>query len=206
MSDEILNDKDSTEDEYSIVETTPNEIDVLKARADMLGVLYHPNIGLEKLRHKVTAAMSDKKNTIPTSPITTKADVVDATPVETDMQRRVRKRKEATALVRIRIQCMNPNKKDWPGEIISVGNNLVGSLSKYIPFSDTEDGWHVPRMLYEHLLDRHCQVFTTKIDDRGNKSRTGKLIREFSIEVLPDLTTEELKELAQRQAMAKSID
>jgi hypothetical protein len=32
------------------------------------------------------------------------------------------------------------------------------------------------------------------------------MIKEFAIEVLPQLTQEELDELARRQAMAKSID
>jgi len=36
--------------------------------------------------------------------------------------------------------------------------------------------------------------------------RQGKLIKEFAIEVLDALTPGELHELAQRQAMAKSID
>ena len=55
-------------------------------------------------------------------------------------------------------------------------------------------------------LQRQCQVFTTVRDRRGNASRKGKLIKEFSIEVLDPLTEDELKELAQRQAMSKSVE
>jgi hypothetical protein len=44
------------------------------------------------------------------------------------------------------------------------------------------------------------------IRDSGNTSRTGKLIKEFAIEVMPQLTSEELHDLAQRQAMSNSID
>lgn len=29
-----------------------NELDVLKERADQLGISYHPNIGVDKLREK----------------------------------------------------------------------------------------------------------------------------------------------------------
>ena len=54
----------------------------------------------------------------------------------------------------------------------------------------------------QQLLQRQCQVFYTKKDSKGNKSRVGKLIKEFSVEVLPPLTERELKDLAQRQAMA----
>jgi hypothetical protein len=100
---------------------------------------------------------------------------------------------------------MNPAKKEWDGEIFTAGNSLVGSMTKYVPFN-ADDGWHVPRIIYQQLVQRQCQVFTTVRDSRGNTSRKGKLIKEFAIEVLPMLTAEELKDLAQRQAMAKSID
>jgi hypothetical protein len=100
---------------------------------------------------------------------------------------------------------MNPAKKEWDGEIITTGNSLVGTFRKYIPFN-SDEGWHVPQIIYNQLVSRQCQVFTTVTDARGNKVRRGKLIREFAIEVLPQLTPQELHELAQRQAMAKSID
>lgn len=183
-----------------------DELAALKARADMMGVSYHPSIGLEKLREKVNAAM--------TQPISEPAAVVAAAPVaveqsapqvETESQRANRLKRDAGRLVRIRVTCMNPAKAEWPGEIISVGNAVIGSFSKFVPFN-ADDGWHVPNVIYKVLQDRQCQVFTTIIDSRGNKSRKGKLIKEFAIEVLPDLTPEELHDLAQRQAMSGSIE
>ena len=124
---------------------------------------------------------------------------------ETQSELRLRKRKEASELVRIRVTCMNPAKKEWDGEILSAGNSAVGTFKKYVPFNN-EDGWHVPRIIYNQLLERKCQIFVTDKDGRGNKVRKGKMIREFAIEVLPQLTAAELRDLAQRQAMAKAID
>jgi hypothetical protein len=100
---------------------------------------------------------------------------------------------------------MNPAKKEWDGEIIAVGNSAVGTIKKYIPFN-ADEGWHVPKIIYDALVDRQCQVFTTVKDSRGNNLRKGKLIKEFSIEILPPLTKEELEELARRQALSRSID
>ena len=100
---------------------------------------------------------------------------------------------------------MNPAKKEWEGEIITAGNSTVGTFRKYIPFN-SDEGWHVPRIIYNQLVSRQCQVFTTVKDNRGNKVRRGKLIREFAIEVMSPLTAEELQELAQRQAMSNAID
>ena len=187
--------------EVEETEVVTDELTVLKARADKLGISYHPSIKLEKLRAKVKEFLADDGE----------VDAEDEAPVastkekETANQLRVRKRKESNALVRIRVACMNPNKKEWDGEIITTGNSAVGTIKKYVPFN-AEDGYHVPRMIYEQLLQRQCQVFYTHKDSKGNKSRKGKLIKEFSIELLPPLTAGELKDLAQRQAMAKSGD
>lgn len=178
---------------------TISELDALKARADLLGVTYHPSIGVDKLREKVNAALSADT---PEEAQTTEGDQPE---VETEGQRRLRKKNEANELIRIRITCMNPNKKEWEGEIFTAGNALVGTFKKYVPFN-ADDGWHVPRIIYNQIIARECQTFVTKRDARGNSTRKGQLIREFAVEVLPNLTPEELEELARRQAMAKSID
>lgn len=177
---------------------TQDELTTLKARADLLGITYHPSIGLEKLREKINAATSDEAVKEPVQTVATANE-------ETANERRIRLKKAALELVRIRVTCMNPAKAEWEGEIFTVGNSAVGSITKYVPFN-ADAGWHVPRIIYQQLVERQCQIFTTVSDSRGNKSRKGKLIREFAIEVLPPLTAEELRDLAQRQAMAKAID
>lgn len=189
-------------------ETVQDDLATLKARADMLGVTYHPSIGVEKLRDKINAALADKPQGSDTvtnpdpDPTTdpTPAPAVDVAP-ETLAQRRKRLKLEATALVRIRLTCMNPAKREWEGEIITVGNALVGTLTKFVPFN-AEEGWHVPKMMYEFLKERQCQIFVAKKTKHGVTVREGKLIKEFAIEVLPPLTDRELRDLAQRQAMA----
>lgn len=183
--------------------TTQDELAALKARADMMGVTYHPSIGLEKLREKVNAAVEGKPTEPEAPAVATKAAAAPG--VETEGQRTKRLKDEAHKLVRIRLTCMNPAKSEWPGEIISVGNAVVGSVSKYIPFN-ADEGWHVPNIIYQHLKERTCQTFHTVQDSRGNKTRKGKLIKEFSIELLDPLTPEELHDLAQRQAMAGSVE
>jgi hypothetical protein len=175
-----------------------DEISALKARADMLGIAYHPSIGVEKLREKVSAALSDKPPPV--------AEVEVAAPaVETEGIRLRRLKQEANALIRIRVVNMNPAKKEWEGEIFTVGNSLVGTIKKFVPFN-LDEGWHVPRMIYEQLVERQCQVFVAIKHPNGVTTQKSKLIKEFAIEVLPPLTPTQLHELAQRQAMAKTID
>lgn len=188
---------------------TADELTSLKARADLLGLAYHPSIGLDKLREKVNAAATGevleseaKEPVVVSKP---KADGVPAVKEETDGQKRFRLRNEANELVRIRVSCMNPAKKEWEGEIFTSGNATVGSISKYVPFN-SDDGWHVPRILLNMIKERQCQIFVSKKDSRGNMTRTGKLIKEFAVEIMDPLTTEELAELAARQAATKAID
>ena len=176
-----------------------NELENLQARADKLGISYHPSIGADKLREKINAALAEADPTQATE------DTGPAREGETRNQRVRRLRDEASKLVRIRVTCMNPNKKEWEGEIITAGNAGVGTYKKYVPFN-ADEGWHVPNIIYQVLKNRECQVFYTVTGPRGNKFRKGKLIKEFAIEVLPPLTEEELKDLAQRQAMAKSVE
>lgn len=173
----------------------PDELTSLKERADMMGVDYHPSIGLEKLRAKVLAAQAGESEEVP-EPKAPKAESANAL--------QMRLRNAANELLRIRVACMNPAKKEWEGELLTAGNSVVGSFTKYVPFN-AEDGWHVPRIIYNQLKERQCQIFVTVKDSRGNSTRRGKLIKEFAIEILPNLSADELQELAQRQAMANSI-
>lgn len=179
-----------------------DELTTLKERATLMGLKFHPSISLDKLREKVNAATNESDEP--------DVEVVSAKAVapvieETMNQKRNRLKKEALALVRIRLTCMNPAKAEWEGEIFTIGNALIGSVKKFVPFN-ADDGWHVPTVILQQLQERQCQVFVSAKDARGNNVRRGKLIKEFAIEILPPLTKTELDELARRQAMSKAID
>lgn len=173
-------------------DVTQDELTALKARADQLGISYHPSIGVDKLREKVNAALAD------TDAATSAGEQAEQTETKAAPGKLTRKQ-EAAKLVRVRITCMNPNKREWEGELFTAGNTVVGSFTKFVPF-DVE--WHVPQIILNMIKQRQCQVFYTTKDGRGNRIRKGKLIKEFAVEILPPLTEKELKELAQRQAMA----
>jgi hypothetical protein len=169
----------------------------LKKRADLMGITYHPSIGLVKLREKVNTALA--------AAATKEAAEIEEVKPESDNARRIRSRKEAHALRRVQITCMNPAKKEWSGELFTVGNSVVGTVTHFVPFN-AEDGWHLPSIIVQAMEDRMCQVFAVTTDSRGNKGRSGKLIKEFAIQDLPALTELEISKLAARQAASKSID
>ena len=182
------------------------EIKLLKSRADQMGVKYHHRAGLKKMKEIVEAGMNAVTSPEIKIPEITLSPEEEETkqPQERSFAKKARLRKEANELIRVRISCMNPNKKDWDGEIYTVSNSVVGTVKKYVPFN-AENGWHVPKIIYQAMTERKCQIFSTVKDSRGNKVRKGKLVKELNIEVLPALTNAELKDLATQQAMAANL-
>jgi hypothetical protein len=116
--------------------------------------------------------------------------------------------KDATRLVRIRITCMNPEKADLHGELITVANKFIGTVRRFVPFGEaTEDGWHVEHVLYEQLRDRRFLNKRTVKDKRtGVNTPKTSWAKEFAIEILDPLTPVELERLRLAQAAAGSID
>ena len=111
-------------------------------------------------------------------------------------------RRNIARLVRCRITCMNPNKKNWTGEIVSVGSAKAGTFKKFIPFN-LEEPYHIPQIIFEHLKERKCAIRNIRKTPDGREEVDVKLIPEFAIEVLPPLTKAELEDLKRRQAMAR---
>jgi hypothetical protein len=172
------------------------ELEALKERADTLGVKYHPSIGYEKLYEKVAQATKKEpeSDTAAMTPPTNVHSLKDRL-----NQQRLAMKLEQTALVRVEVTCMNPNKRQWPGELFCVSNRIVGDIEKYVPYNVP---FHVPRMILTMIQERRCQIFVDSRNSDGRKEHKGKLIAEFGIRILPSLGPDELKSLAQRQAMA----
>ena len=217
----------------SDVEREPTEMEMLKERADLLGVTYSNNIGIETLRKRVEDAMAgnpqdpepgSEQAAIPsmesltadltaqvaaTTTVTTKELnplVQDAAPVQNKpISLREHMRVTQMKLVRVRIQNLDPKKANLPGEIFAVANEYLGDVKKYIPFGEvTDNGYHIPYCLYKMLKNRRF------LNVRERKDRDGKIhvetswVKEFALELLPDLSPEELKQLATAQIAANS--
>nr|UVX89032.1 MAG: hypothetical protein [Bacteriophage sp.] len=172
-----------------------DELDSLKARADILGIKYHPSISVDTLRERVNAVISNQSTGEATRPAAG----------ETDIERRSRKKREASAMVRVRIHCNDPAKKEWPGEYITVGNSYVGTYRKYVPYN-IDEPWHLPQIIVNALREKRVQVFTTKRGKHGIPIRESKSIAAYTIEVLPPLTAEELESLAREQQARRATD
>lgn len=172
-----------------------DERESLEARARILNINFHTNISTEKLRERVNAAIQGN------SPET---DVDRPAKGESDAVRRSRLKKEASKLIRVRIHCNDPAKKEWPGEYITVGNNAVGTYRKYIPYNQDEPT-HIYQIMFNALREKRVQVFATKKGKNGIPIREAKSIAAYTIEVLNPLTEDELNKLAQSQVARNAL-
>jgi len=190
----------SEQEDFDTTETEMDELAMLKQRADLMGIKYHPNIKLESLKTKVADKMAGVSDEQINEEVETITMAAEFTPKLTIAEEKQRRKEEATKLVRIRIACMNPVKANMKGDIFCVGNSEIGMLKKYVPFN-AEQGWHVPNMILQEIRDKKfVSHYDTKI---GNKVVTKtKLIPEYSVEILDPLTPEELNDLKNRQLMS----
>lgn len=165
-----------------------DELDLLKKRADTLGIKYSPNIGLDTLKAKVEDVLNTK---------TVESADKSLHQIRQEMQ------KEELKLIRLRIANLNPDKKDLHGEIFTVANKILGATRVFVPYGErTDDGWHIPNIIYKELKSRkflQVKVLTRK---GGHMEVQEKWVPEFSLEVLPSLTKDELNKLALQQAAA----
>ena len=184
------------------LDTSSAQLEVLKRKADTLGIKYSAKIGVDALRDKIAKAMSDE----PDEPEDDEEAEAPAAPKLTINQLREIQQKDELRLVRFKIACLNPMKKEWPGEIICVGNDVIGVQKKFIPYgTESEEGWHVCQMIFRQLKKRKfLQVKTRTV--QGKIHVETKYVPEFAIEELPQLTAIELKELARIQAAAQGRD
>ncbi len=182
--------------------TGSSELAMLKTKARNLGLTFSNNIGIESLRSKIEAAEAAQR------------------PEEADVRKRVRRRQEeeearmreelrleALKLVRCRITNMDPRKRDIPGEVITVANEYLGTVRKLVPFGEaTDNGYHIPQIIYDELMSRKFQQVTVKKNSRGEEvGISTRMVPEFNIQVLPMLTEQELKELARQQEAAARL-
>lgn len=212
--------------EQKVEDKKPDELEMLKKQAKIMGIQHSNNISAETLAEKIKEKM-DKMNmpntpmgpppdpsvqqaSVPTRLQTVQEQVNSATNIPSqsrkftrhELKQAVRREQqlEFKKLVRVRVTCMDPSKADLKGEIHTVSNTYLGVTSRYVPYNAGPDGWHIEHILYLHLKDKKFPK--TTVDTKTGTPKTTD-VNEFSIEVLPPLTEGQIAKLAQRQAMAE---
>ena len=186
----------------------PTRLQALKQKATLMGITFSNNIGEDALAKKIEEKLAGNAPVAQTSELNPLDGDVAGSKPKAKMTLRQRQIAEQMALIRVRITCMNPQKKDLQGEIYTVANEFIGNVRKFIPYGEaSEGGYHIPKCLLTMLQEKKFLQITTVRDKRTGTTRpVTKEVREFAIEILPPLTQEELRELATAQIAAGSID
>ena len=181
-------------EENENVTETASELTVLKQRADRLGITYSNNIGVDSLRKKI------EEFTNPTEEAA-KADL----PAAIKLRHAIRA--DALKLIRVRIQNLDPKKAELPGEFLTVANEYIGTVKRFVPYTAdaNANGWHVEQCILDMMKERTFTHISFKKGHGGQQTVETRDVPEFNIAILPPLTREELDKLAQAQIAAGTI-
>lgn len=170
---------------------------LLRENGKALGITFGPNEGIPSMRQK----LMDAKAVFSEEP--EPEELKNAPASEREERRKLKL--ENTKLVRVQIACLNPAKSDLPGEIFTVHSEVTGTVKKFVPYNEAGESYHLPFILLKMLQrKKYLQI---KDPPKGSRqSQTTKLVPEFAITVLQQLTPAELKELARAQGAAESSD
>lgn len=168
----------------------------LMAKLRELGIKFSPNSGIDTLRAKYEAAF--------TSSDTSSVEKAESTPMKPEQQTKATAFQKAwrdnMKLIRCSIRNNNPLKNGLHGEIITFANPVIGKVSKYVPWDAAGNSYHIPVCIYKILKRRKYLSITSHVDKNTGQMTVERVFKpEFSIEVLPPLTQEELNKLKETQ-------
>jgi hypothetical protein len=185
-----------------------DQLTMLKQRATVMGISYSNNISLETLKKRIQEKMNGVDAVKPDleKPVQIVNPLIEQQPAAKTPSLRQYMRDTQMKLVRLRITNLDPKKKDLQGEVITVANEYLGTIKKFVPFGEvTDDGFHVPYCIYRELDSRKfLNIRTVRNRKEGTTKVESNWAKEFSLDVLPQLTREELNRLAAVQAAAGS--
>ena len=191
----------------------PSELDMLKSRAKLMGITFSNNIGLDALKTKIeehkqaSEAKTQTQVTAQTNEQQAESQTENQKKKAKTLSLRSHLQKEKMKLVRLRITNLDPKKKDLPGEILTTGNEYLGTVRKFVPFGEaTDNGYHVPYCLYEMMRDRKFLSIKTRKGPKGQTIVEQQMVREFALEILLPLTEAELARLSAAQLSAGGVE
>lgn len=168
--------------------TQQTELETLKERADLMGIKYSPNIGIDTLREKVNAQLA-------------KPEPEETGPVMTGSLRYTALREDAMKLIRVIVTNLNPSKKESEAEFFKVGNRLL-TATRLVPF---EQETHIENIILNALKGRQYCIVVHEKNSEGKKVPVRKMRKEFQIEILDPLTPEELSALKESQIKRNAV-
>ena len=186
----------------------PTELELLRERAGFMSLPWSEDTTVEELKAAINAKLDgdDSKAPAKSEP---DLEVTEApAPKKKNAAMTLRKAlvQENMRLVRLRITNLDPKDKDLFGQIYTVDNEYLGTVSRFIPFGEaTDNGTHIEYCLYKLL--RSQKFLQIKTVGKGiNARQETSWVRKFALEILPPLTDKELDVLKASQLASGAVD
>ena len=160
MSETENNPTVETVEKVVSVDDTNVRRDELRAKADLLGVKYSPNIGLDKLEERIVAKQAESEPKATAATVTTETITSEKQNI-----------KNALIKLKVRITNLDPNERDHTTLYKAVLNKDI-SVAKVVPLDKI---WYVPACIVAAIDEAMVQVHVHEIDPKSNK-RTGNMI------------------------------
>ena len=112
--------------------------------------------------------------------------------------------KLAMKLTRVVVTPNDPTMVNYPGLIFSVGASGLNHgrmVKKFVPFNN-EEGWHVPTIILNQIMNAEMQKFRTVTRANGEKVLEPYNTKKFNVRILDPLTREELEHVAAANKLA----
>jgi len=179
------------------------------------GIKMHFNSKREKLEEALNNLNNNEGNTMEvqaqqTAPVNTGAVVITEDMLDdfkfNGVELEGLRENNTMKLIRVIVRPNDPLKLESRGEIFSFGNSIANGgkvVKKFVPFNN-EEGWHVPNIIFENIKAAECQIFK-KVTRNGQETMEAQKIKAYNVEVLSDLTQEEIDRIAIRQKSTSSV-
>ena len=174
------------------------------------GVTLHHKTGAKKLAATLAKVRTDEYKEEPSSAIPPKKDPLSES---TEASRAAKAKhlaamqtpeKLAMKLTRVVVTPNDPTMVNYPGLIFTVGASGLNNgrmVKKFVPFSN-EEGWHVPTIILNQIINSEMQKFKTVARANGEKVLEPYLTKKFNVRILDPLTREELEQVAAANKVA----
>jgi len=179
------------------------------------GIKMHFNSKREKLEEALNNLNNNEGNTMEvqaqqTAPVNTGAVVITEDMLDdfkfNGVELEGLRENNTMKLIRVIVRPNDPLKLESRGEIFSFGNSIANGgkvVKKFVPFNN-EEGWHIPNIIFENIKAAECQIFK-KVTRNGQETMEAQKIKAYNVEVLSDLTQEEIDRIAIRQKSTSSV-
>ena len=172
------------------------DIEDVKAELTGRGIKMHHKTNSIKLRKTLQDNVDKNDTKVPVAvlPSPVRPAKVKKKPVMT-------LKEKALHLKRIIVTPNDPELSGHSGLVFTVLSSAINNgkaIKKYVPFNN-EEGWHVPNIIYNQIVNAEMQKFKSIKAANGDTILQPYQSKKYNVQILPDLTQKEVDKLAASQ-------